>query len=229
MDLNRRMKNVLTYLLLLSASAAFAQEAASDSSGYTILYYQTTENYNALWYIQNGDTLVKATRAPIDIIAKNPSRHKRNQYDRLQKKVIKVYPYARAAGDVMQMYGEMCQHVTDEKERKRLLDLAEAEMKKQFEKDLRSMTVSEGVILIKLIDRETGKTSFKIVQELRGKFSAFMWQGLARVFGHNLKSEYDAEGEDIWIENIVMEIEDGFIPVQLRHVDPFGLGTYSQK
>jgi len=160
---------------------------------------------------------------------KGSNRSKARQYDRIQKKVIKVYPYARAAADVMEMYNNVCAQITSESERKRLLDQAEDEMKKQFEKDLRGLTVSEGVILIKLIDRETGDNSYTLVQELKGKFSAFMWQGLARMFGHNLKSEYDPEGEDVWIENIVTQIEDGYIPVEIRQVDPFGLKAYSQK
>lgn len=222
-------KNVLSYILLLLCSAGFAQETATDTSGYTIIRYHTTEYANYVWYISKGEVKAMATHSDVEISARASNRHKKNQYDRLQKKVIKVYPYARAAGDVMKMYESVCSQITSESERKRLLDQAEDEMKKQFEKDLRSLTVSEGVILIKLIDRETGNTSYSLVQELKGKFSAFMWQGLARMFGHNLKSEYDAEGEDVWIENIVMLIEDGTIPVEIRQVDPFGLKAYSQK
>ncbi len=223
------VKHALTYLFLLVGFFASAQEPVQDTSGYKVLRYQTTEVYNAVWYTSGQDTLVKATHAPIDVSTKASNRGKVRQYDRLQKKVIKVYPYARAAADVMQMYDAVCVKITDEKERKRLLDQAEDEMKRQFEKDLRGLTVSEGVILIKLIDRETGDNSYALVQELKGKFSAFMWQGLARMFGHNLKSEYEAEGEDVWIENIVLQIEDGIIPVEVRQVDPFGLRAYSQK
>jgi hypothetical protein len=223
------LRTKLTYLFLFLIGALSAQEPLSDTSSYKIIYQQTTDEYNAVWYTKGNDTLVKATHSPIDVSAKAANRSKVRQYDRLQKKVIKVYPYARAAADVMEMYNSVCLKITDEKERKRLLDQAEEEMKRQFEKDLRGLTVSEGVILIKLIDRETGSNSYALVQELKGKFSAFMWQGLARMFGHNLKSEYEADGEDVWIENIVQQIEDGFIPVERRHVDPFGLKAYSQK
>jgi len=173
--------------------------------------------------------MVKATHSAIDIEANSGNRHKKSQYDKLQKKVIKVYPYAKAAADVMDMYNALCLQITDKDEQERLLDQAEDEMKKQFENDLRNMTVSEGVILIKLIDRETGDCSYRLVQELKGKFSAFMWQSVARVFGHNLKDDYEADGEDVWIENIVLQIEDGTIPVQLRDVDPFGIRAYSMK
>jgi len=229
------LKQCFTYLLLFFGITLSAQEPVQDTVGYKVIYYQTTDVYNAVWYTKGNDTLVKATHSPIE----RTNRSKVRQYDRLQKKVIKVYPYARAAADVMEMYNSVydvmemynsvCAQITSESERKRLLDQAEDEMKKQFEKDLRGLTVSEGVILIKLIDRETGDNSYTLVQELKGKFSAFMWQGLARMFGHNLKSEYDAEGEDVWIENIVQQIEDGVIPVAIRQVDPFGLKAYSQK
>lgn len=194
---------------------------------YVVLDTLTTEFYNSVWYVLDGDTLVTATHTAIEVSAKASNRRKKNQYDRLQQKVIKVYPYAHAAAEVMKMYDALCTQITDPKQQKSLLDEAEDVMKKQFEKDLRNMTISEGVILIKLIDRETGNNSYRLVQQLKGKLSAFMWQSVARVFGHNLKDEYEAEGEDVWIEGIVVLIEDGSIPVQLKQVDPFGIKAYS--
>ena len=204
---------------LLIPRLIFCQGDSSNT--YQIIHTEQTEYYNAIWYIYGGDTIVNATMATIIITADGKNRSAARQYDKLQRRVIKTYPYARAAADVMDMYEKICTVVTDEKEKERLLDIAEEEMKKNFEKDLRKLTVSEGVILIKLIDRETGKNSFEVVRELKGRFSAFMWQSLARIFGHNLKSEYDANGEDLQIENIVKEIEDGFIPVERRYINPF--------
>ena len=67
----------------------------------------------------------------------------------------------------------------------------------------------QGMVLLKLIDRETGRTSFRLVQELRGKFAAFFWQGIARLFGANLKLEYDKEGEDALIEYLIGLYEAG--------------------
>jgi hypothetical protein len=75
------------------------------------------------------------------------------------------------------------------------------------------LTVTQGRILIKLIDRETGNTSYSLVKELRGSLQAFFWQGLARLFGSNLKSEYDANGQDVQIEAIVQQIERGELRV----------------
>ena len=64
-------------------------------------------------------------------------------------------------------------------------------------------------MLVKLIDRETGQTSYELVKQLRGSFVAFMWQGLARLFDHDLKAEYDPEGTDATMEIIVQRIERG--------------------
>jgi hypothetical protein len=181
----------------------------------------TTPLWNAHWFFYSNDTLVLATAAPIYVVERASNRAKKQRYDRLQQKVIKVYPYAHVAGEVMRKYEDRCKYTTDSKEQARLLDEAEEQLKAQFEKDLRSLTISEGVILIKLIDRETGETSFQLVRDLKGRFSAFMYQSVARIFGHNLKDEYDPVGEDLWIENTVAMIEDGTIVVTKKDVRVF--------
>jgi Domain of unknown function (DUF4294) len=223
-ELNKSFLYGVFILLGLQSTAQVSPEPL-----YTIIDTITTEYYNSVWYVSGNDTLVKATHSTIEISGYAGNRHKKKQYDKLQKRVIKTYPYAKAAADVMDMYEELCKEITDPDQQKKLLDQAEDEMKKQFEKDLRDMTVNEGIVLIKLIDRETGENSYALVQDLKGRFSAFMWQSVARVFGHNLKDEYEADGEDVWIENIVLQIEDGIIPVQLKTVDPFGIKAYSMK
>ena len=204
-----------------------AQETTAVN--YVIIDTLFEKHCTSVWYVRAEDTLVSATHSPVEITAKVKNRHKKSRYDKLQAKVLKVYPYAKAAGDVMHMYEQVCVNITDEKEQRRLLDMAEEEMKRQFEADLKNLTVSEGVILIKLIDRQTGNTSFKLVQELKGKFSAFMWQSVARIFGHDLKSQDDPEGEDVWIENTCAMIENGTFQVQYRYVDPFGLKNLAEK
>ena len=64
-------------------------------------------------------------------------------------------------------------------------------------------------ILMKLIDRESGKTTYEVVKQLRGSFQAAMWQTVARLFGHNMKTEYDANVEDIMIERAIKLVENG--------------------
>jgi hypothetical protein len=139
------------------------------------------------------------------------------RYFRLEKKVLKVYPYASAAAKLMEEYDAHLGELETEKERKKYLKEAEKELKAEFEGDIRNMTISEGLILIKLIDRETGDTSYDLIQELKGSFSAFIWQGVARLFGSNLKQEYDPVEEDILIEEIVRRIENGDIKLPYRN------------
>ena len=96
-------------------------------------------------------------------------------------------------------------------DRKVLMKNAEAQLKTEFEKDIRDMTYSQGKILVKLIDRETGKTSYQIIKDFRGSIQALFWQTLARIFDGNLKLEYDPFGDDKDIEEIVLKIESGDI------------------
>ena len=114
---------------------------------------------------------------------------------------------AKLAGEKLRGYEGELAAIDSERKKKKFYKKVEKELKAEFGDELTKLTISQGRILIKLIDRETGDTSYELVSELRGNFSAFFWQGLARIFGHNLKSNYDPEGEDRMIEEIVQRIE----------------------
>lgn len=123
-------------------------------------------------------------------------------YNRLRYNVLKVLPYARIA---QQKYDQLYRDLAltgDRKEKKRLIKQCEKDIKDMFYKEVKNMTISQGEILLKLIDRQTGNTSYELVKELKGGVPAFFYQSLARVFGHNLKNEYDPE-IDRDIENII--------------------------
>lgn len=163
----------------------------------------------------DGDTIPMINLASV-VVSDNRFYNKKyyRKYVRIQKKVVKVYPYAKAAGDLMNKYEKELDKMDSERQRKKYIKNAEKELKEKFEGEIRKMTVSEGLILIRLIDRETGDTSYELISELRGNFSAFMWQSLARLFGNNLKEQYNPEeGEDRIIEEIVRQIESGEIRV----------------
>ena len=106
--------------------------------------------------------------------------------------------------------------ITSEGDQKLYIKLAEIELRAEFEEELKDLTMSQGRVLLKLIDRETGETSYDLVKELRGDFHAFIWQGLAKLFGQDLKSTYDMEGEDRFVEHIVQRIERGELAVTDR-------------
>jgi hypothetical protein len=139
------------------------------------------------------------------------SDYERRKWERLKKNVKKVYPYAKLAGQLLEKYQVQLDTVTSERQRKKYFKKIEQELKAEFDDDLRKMTTTQGRILIKLVDRETGESSYEIVQEFRGNISAFFWQGLSRMFGQDLKSRYDPYGEDADIENIIHLIEAGMI------------------
>ncbi len=174
------------------------------------------------WY--KGSIIGSDTMAVVNlgqaVVSNNQSYANRYQkrYFRLEKKVLKVYPYAQAAGDLMHQYELHLSELKTERERKRYLKKAEDELKSEFEGEIKDMTISEGLILIKLIDRQTGDTSYELIKELRGSFSAFLWQSVARLFGSNLKEDYSPEEEDIVIENIVRRIENGDLKIKHREV-----------
>jgi hypothetical protein len=161
----------------------------------------------------DGDTIPEITLSFMEVTSKRTWKSKvaYNKFKRLEKKVVKVYPFAHLAAQKLEGYARELELVKSEKEKKKFYKRIEAEIKEEYEGELRKLTVSEGRILIKLLDRETGNTSYKLVTELRGKFSAFFWQGLARIFGHDLKSEYAPKGADKDIEFIVQRIESGLI------------------
>ena len=126
--------------------------------------------------------------------------------------MIKVFPYAELAGEMMNEFDDTLATIKSEKEKKKYLEGVEQELKAEFEGELKSLTIKQGILLVKLIDRQTGESSFELIKTLRGSFSAFIWQSLARLFGSNLKLKYDPEGEDLLVEEIVVQMEEGDIP-----------------
>lgn len=134
---------------------------------------------------------------------KDPEYQKK--YQILVYNVKKVLPYAKMAGFRFQMMEQNLQTLPTEKARKEYLKRTEKTIKKQFMDDLISLSRSQGRILIKLIYRETGKTTYDLLQEYRGDLTAIYWQGLAKVFDANLKVEYDPV-EDWQIEQIIKEL-----------------------
>ena len=132
---------------------------------------------------------------------------------RLVSNVRKVYPYAKLASDKLHEFDLMLADVSSESERRRMMKEAEKEISNQYTEELEKLTFSQGAILIRLIDRETGNTSYKLVQELRGKLRAFFYQGFARLWGYNLKTEFDPKNnpEDEEIEIIATLLERGQI------------------
>lgn len=195
----------LSLIFVLIYHSAFSQtEIPNDGSKPKVMYRVWAE-------VINGDT-VPSIRLPevwvyADYIYKNKKQY--DAWTRTKYNVKKVYPYAILAAAKLKEYDLILQKMPNEKQRKAYMKIVEKELRDEFEEPLKNLTVTQGKILLKLIDRETGNTSYHLVKDLRGGFQAFMWQSLARLFGSNMKSEYDPEGEDIMIERAIKLIESG--------------------
>jgi len=173
------------------------------------------QNYHVLRVeIIDGDTIPHVDLAEVTIIS--PWKFKNNKekmaYTRLAKNVKIALPYARIAGVKLYEINSQLEKIKNDKDRKKYLKDAEKNLFAEFEKPLRNLTFSQGKILIKLIDRETGNTGFELIKEYRGSVSAFFWQGIARIFGANLKDIYNTDNEeDAMIEHIIKMIDNGLL------------------
>ncbi|MFV0378473.1 MAG: DUF4294 domain-containing protein [Mangrovibacterium sp.] len=161
------------------------------------------------------DTLPHVQLSSIPVFPRKQFKSKRmeQKYWRLVMRVKKTYPYAKIAAQLMNEYEAKFRESDDPKMRKVYLKEAEKELFDKYGPQLKKLSISEGRILIRLIDRETKNTSYNLIKDLKGGVSAFFWQGIARVFGNNLKDEYDPESaeEDKLIEEIIVQIDAGLI------------------
>lgn len=141
-----------------------------------------------------------------------PGPEKRSEYRKYEKMVYnikRVYPYAIMVRTRLNQVNEAMKDLPDEKSRKEYMKSVEKDVFAEYEDDMRKLTISQGRLLIKLIDRETQNTSYELIRDYRGKFSAGFWQSIARIFGTNLKEEYDPYGDDALIELIINEVDAG--------------------
>lgn len=195
-------------LLGMTCSIGFAQDSILDNED---SIPHTRDIYIARAVVLDGDTIWVAELDEIYIFPtkKFKNSRERRRYTRLIYNVKKAYPWAKLAGEKLAEVEIYMGSLRTEKEQKAYIKQVEEELLTDYKDDLKTLTLTQGRILIKLVDRETGDTSYELVEELRGKLSAFFWQALARLFGSNLKSEYDPLEEDRLIEEIIILIENG--------------------
>lgn len=164
--------------------------------------------------VKNGDTIYKADIQPVTITAKRTFKSKaaERQFWKLVYNVRKVMPYAAIAREKMAKLDDNYRSIEKKKDRSAYAKQVEKELFAEFEGELRELTVTQGRILMRLVDRETGSTTYEIVKEFRGGFQAFFWQGIAKIFGSDLKTTFDpTKGEDKVIEMIIYQIEEGLL------------------
>lgn len=162
-------------------------------------------------WVENGDTIIKKRLKEIWVYPGMNSMSQRQQrrFWRYVYKIKKVYPYARRANELLKEYEPEYSKLVSRREQRKMMKEIERQLLDEYKDDLKKFTLSEGRLLIKLIDRETGRTSYSLIKDFRGSFSAFFWQTIARLFKNDLKSEYNPEGEDRIIEEVIRMIENG--------------------
>lgn len=190
---------LLTLFVLLVLPAVWAQK--KDTTDFV------------MGVVEDGDTLIHKNIKEIWVVPPRKFENRRHErrYNRYVHKVKKVLPYAKEAGRLLEKYEPVYFALEDQGDRRKLMKSLEDELMSQYKDELKKMTISEGRILLKLIDRETSRTSYKLLKDFRGGVSAFFWQGIARLFGSDLKSEYDPDGEDRMLEEIVTLVEVGYL------------------
>ena len=163
--------------------------------------------------IHGNDTLFQH-ELPMVIVVPQKEFHnaiERRRYNKLVYNVKKVYPLAKTAGSLLQQYAPVLASMPNKKAKDKYFENIEKQLWYQYSSTLKKMTISQGAILIKLIDRECQRSSYDVIRDFRGKFSAFFYQAFAKLWGYNLKTEYDAVNRDRDIEEIVWMIDVGAI------------------
>lgn len=188
---------VTAFLLPAGMDGARAQDGYKSLGGSLLPYV-----------IENGDTVFLAPLKAARVYEKKPRKKGRHwrKYYRLVYNFAKVYPYAVVARDIV---GEVDSTIKAQNlkyvGKDRYVDKVTGELFHHFEKPLRNLTITQGELLMKLIGRECGFTPYSIIQEFKNNYAAAFWQGIAKLFGEDLKRPYDPEGEDAATEELVQQ------------------------
>ena len=196
------MKRLLFLILFLSFIAVRldAQEQTTTIKGYLVPVC-----------VYEGDT-IPSMRMPTLYIYKPlkfKNKKKQQEYNRLVRNVKKTLPIAKEVNRAIIETYEFLQTLPDEKARQKHLSLVEKSVKEQYTPRMKKLTLSQGKLLIKLINRETSSSSYELVKAFLGPFKAGFYQAFAAIFGASLKKEYHPEDEDAMIERIIILIENG--------------------
>ena len=204
-------KNAFLLLVIGLLALAGHAQTATGRSGNKPAKQPTNDRFEM--DTVDGDTIVYYTLKPVKVYSQLRTFKKQkdqNHYNRLVRNVKKVYPYAHRAG-IMLKEEEANMSGMDKGDRRAHMKKVEKRLEQEFGPELKALNYTQGRILLKLIDRETGQTSYNLVDDLRGSFRAWFYDGLAGLFGYDLKSEYDPHNhlEDRYIEEVVRMIEAG--------------------
>ena len=161
--------------------------------------------------VQNGDTLYMAYLHEVWVYPplRFTSKKQEKFYWKTVRDVKKCLPYAKMITADMAYADAELAKLPDDKARKKWWRQFERSLYKKYEKDFRGMYASQGRMLMKLMDRETDKTSYDLIKQYKSKAAADFWQFIAKLFKNDLKEEYDATDKDRITERIINLVEAG--------------------
>ncbi len=202
------MKRIVILLLtLIMCVPAFCAGADDDDKQQRVLV--------ALATIIDGDTVPTFEMMEVTIYGRRiyPSARKQRKYDKLTRNVQKMYPIALEVKAILVETYLYMQTLQDDEARKEHLEKVEKGVWDQYYPIMRRCTLSQGKLLIKLIDRECNQTSYDLIKAFIGGFKAKFYQTFAALFGASLKKEYDPEhdDEDAMIEEIIWMIDNDML------------------
>jgi len=209
---------LIPFILLITVHSTFAQQpgngqAQLQKKDSSLQQFNNRFGKNdTIWsqmIIYEGDTIPAKILALVYVYRPMP-RGMRRRFEamtRLRNAVYVTYPYARKAGIILNDMNVQLAGMSSESDKKDFIKTKEKELKKEFTDPMERLSVYQGKILMKLINRQTGNNCYDIIKEYRGTFSARVWQTVAFFFGSSLKQPYDAQGDDHDIEVIVQEVE----------------------
>lgn len=194
------MQKLRSIVLLAVALLAIGTADAQRRRGSGILRSE--------WQHTGGDSILTVYAVPVPVYTRGIDRRR---WARYVVAVKRVYPIAQLARQKMATMEEDLGKIESRKEQRAYIKRVYKEILDEYTPVVKKMTRTQGRVLLKLIDRQTDYTAYEVLREFRGGFVAGFWQTVSRVFGQNLKSEYDAEGEDRMLEQIVRYYEAGLL------------------
>jgi ABC-type transporter MlaC component len=196
------MKKIFTIsIVVIHSFAMFSQE---------VPIHEKKKDSTTIYYLIRNDSLIQPTLELEEVIVTGDKLSK-NQEDRkkfaiLQRRVVKVYPYAKTAADNLLLLEKNMNKLTSERDKKKYFKIVENYLTNEFEAQLKKLSKRDGQILIKLISRQTGKSTYDLIRDLKGGWKAFWSSQTAKVFSLDLKAEYAPydKTEDFLIESILI-------------------------
>jgi hypothetical protein len=181
-------------LLLCSSATAIAQQGVNDT-----IRLGALEVDGKVWPFVYMPEYEHAAQGYNDA-----DRLRRN---RLRRDIYVVYPYAITAAAILRGVDSTMDAVERRRDRRKYLRAIDKQLDVAFKKPLKNLTIDQGHVLVKLINRQTGRNCYSIIKELKSGFSATIWQSVGLMFNNNLKEDYDPTGDDREMEAMVQILE----------------------